>query len=152
MKQVFFVPLFLTLVLSAPIQAFANASEVSSNASATLSMGSGSLVIGSLVIGSLVVSSAGLLSAGGQFVVESVEKTADGAVFVLSNMSQDLSKAGKISVRVSGNASGAASVIAGQSVQLVAESAGTLIMASGEIVAFIPNQIGQSLMHHSNVN
>ena len=152
MKQVFFVPLFLTLVLSVPMQAFANASEVSSNASATLSMGVGSLVIGSLVIGSLVIGSAGLVSAGGQFLVESVEKTVDGAVFVLSNMSQDLSKAGKISVRVSGNASGAASVIAGQSVQLVAESAGTVIMASGEIVAFIPNQIGQSLMHHSNVN
>jgi hypothetical protein len=147
MKQHFFapkllVPVLLVLALSTPVQVFANASEASSNASGMLSIGAGSMVAGSV----------GLLAAGGQFVVESVEKTVDGTVFVISNMSQDLSKAGKISVRVSGNASGTASVVAGQSVQLVAESAGTVIMASGEIIAFIPNEIGQSLMHHSSVN
>jgi hypothetical protein len=142
MMKKFILPLLCSLILSAPAQATGNTSEASANASGTLSMGAGSLVYGS----------GALLSAGGQFVVESVEKTADGFVYVLSNMSQDLSKAGKISVRLSGNASGNASVVAGQSVQVLTESAGTVIMASGEIIAFIPNEIGQSLMHHSGVN
>ena len=138
MQPLFISPLLFTLALSMPIQAFANASEASANASATLSMGEASIVVGSIA----------LLSVGGQFVVESVEKTADGFVYVLSNISQDLSKVGNISVRVGGNAL----MVAGQSVQVVTESVGAVIMASGEIVAFIPNQIGQSLMYHSNVN
>jgi hypothetical protein len=146
MMKKFILPLLISLTFSTPVLATGNASEASANASATLSMGAASIVVGSV----------SLLSAGGQFLVESVEKTADGFVYVLGNMSQDLSKAGKISVRVignaSGNASGAASVLAGQSVQVLTESAGTVIMVSGEIIAFIPNEIGQSLIHHSSLN
>lgn len=142
MKSYFILPLLVTLALTSPAQAAGNASTASANASATLSMGAGSVVVGSV----------SLLSAGGQFVVESVEKTVDGTVIVLSGAAHDLSKASKISVRVSGNASGAASVVAGQSVQVLTESAGAVIMASGQVIAFIPNEIGQSLMHHSSVN
>jgi hypothetical protein len=146
MMKKFILPILISSTLSTPALATGNASEASANASATLSMGAASIVVGSVL----------MLSAGGQFVVESVEKTADGFVYVIGNMSQDLSKAGKISVRVggnaSGNASGAALVVAGQSVQVLAESTGTVIMASGEIIAFIPNEIGQSLIHHSSLN
>jgi hypothetical protein len=41
--------------------------------------------------------------------------------------------------------------VAGQSVGIVVEVAGSALVASGKIIAFIPNEIGQSLIHHSRV-
>jgi hypothetical protein len=84
-------------------------------------------------------------------VVESVEKTAEGALMVLRGFANGASEASKFSVKVGGDASGALSVAAGQSVEVVAETVGSAIMASGKVIAFIPNVMGQSLMHHSSL-
>lgn len=135
------VTLLIFMALPHASAASANGSEMSANASRTLSVGVGSVLIGSV----------SLAAASGTLVVESVEKTIDGTIIVLRGISNGASEAGKFSVKVAGNASGAASVAVGQSVQVVAESVGYAVIASGEIIAFIPNEIGQSLMHHSRV-
>lgn len=139
-----FKPMIYALSLSlclvtAPIFA---ASENSSNPSADISVATGSIVLGSAV----------LLSASGELIVESVEKIGNGVAYVLKNISQDASKASKVSVQLSGNVAGTASVVAGQSVEVVAESTGAAIMASGKLIAFIPNEIGKSLVYHQQVN
>ena len=137
-------PLFYALTLSISLLAtpvFAN-SENSANSSADISIAAGSIIVGSAL----------LLSASGELVVESIEKVGNGVVFVLKNMSQDASKASKVSVQLSGNLAGAASVLAGQSVEVLAESTGAAIMASGKLIAFIPNEIGNSLIYHQEIH
>lgn len=49
-----------------------------------------------------------------------------------------VSEAGNFSVKVTGDVSGAASVVVGQSVEVVAETVGSAIIASGKVIAFIP--------------
>lgn len=141
MKCKLVIPLLMSLALNVPAYAVGNASQTSANASAALSVGVGSVLAGSAM----------LAVATGQAVVESVEKTADGIVMVLRGIGNGMSEAGKFSVRVGGDISGAASVTVGQSVEVVAESTGQVIIASGKVIAFIPNEIGKSLMHHSPV-
>ena len=133
--------LLISMLLSHAPLALANGSEMSANASRTLSVGVGSVLIGS----------ASLAAASGTLIVESIEKTADGVIMVLQGVANGASQAGKFSIKVAKNTSGAASVAVGQSVKVVAESVGYAVIASGEIIAFIPNEIGQSLMHHSRV-
>lgn len=140
MKTVVISALLCAFCLNA--QATGNASEASANASATLSAGVGSVVAGSALLG----------LASGQFVVESVENTAEGVIFLLKGLAKGASEATQFSVKVAGNASGAASVAVGQSVEVVAEAAGSAIIASGKIIAFIPNEVGKSLVHHSRLN
>jgi len=37
-------------------------------------------------------------------------------------------------------------------VEVVAMSAGQALVASGKVLAFIPNESGKALLHHSKVN
>ncbi len=138
MKQLFIATLLAASMVS-PLPVLANGSEASADASKTLSVG----------VGSIVVGSASLVAASGQVVVESVEKTADGMFMVLQVVGAGVSEAGKFSVKITGDVSGAALLTVGQSVEVVAETVGSAIIASGKVIAFIPNEIGQSLMHHS---
>lgn len=103
MKRHFVIPLLLTLTLAIPAHAAGNASEASANASAVMSVGVSSILLGS----------ASLAAASGQAIVESVEKTADGIVMVLRGIGTGASEAGKFSVRIGGDISGAASVTVG---------------------------------------
>lgn len=59
------------------------------------------------------------------------------------------SEAATVSVRASATAVGAASVVVGSTVQVVAESAGHSLYVAGRLIAFIPNEIGRALIHHS---
>lgn len=111
MKRNLVLSILLGLALTSPAQAAGNASEASANASAMFSVG----------VGSVLLDSVSLVAATGQMVVESVEKTADGIVLVLRGIAEGASEAGKFSVQIGGEVSGAASVTLGQSVQVVAD-------------------------------
>lgn len=140
-KNKLFFAALLSIVVSMPAHA-TSGSEASSKTSEMLSVGVGSILIGS----------ASLVAASGKMVVEGVEKTADGIVFILAGVGTGVSEAGKFSVNIGGDISGAASVTVGQSVEVLTETAGSAIIASGKVIAFIPNEIGKSLMHHSRVD
>ena len=109
MKQLLMATLLATAIVS-PLSALANGSAASLDASKTLSVG----------VGSIVVGSASLVAASGQIVVESVENTADGVLMVLHGVGVGVSEAGKFSLKITGDVSGAASVAVGQSVEVVA--------------------------------
>ncbi len=95
----------------------------------------------------VVVGSLSLLAASGTAVVASVETAGDASVIVLAGASQ----AAEASVRLSGRAARGASLAVGASVEVVAISSGYLLVAAGKAIAFIPNEIGKALLHHSRV-
>jgi hypothetical protein len=97
-------------------------------------------VAGSLVAGSIVG-----VAVTGSAVVESVQAVGDGIEIVLAGAGQ----ASRATVRLSGEAARGLSVGAGTVLQVVAMSAGHALVLSGKVLAFIPNEVGQALLHHA---
>lgn len=82
---------------------------------------------------------------GSELTVKSVQATADGVTLVLRGASDAL----ETSARVSAQVAHKASVGVGTVVKVVAESTGHALVASGELLAFVPNEIGRALLHHA---
>lgn len=94
----------------------------------------------------LAASAAGWAAyAGSEFRVKAIQASGDGVVLVL----QGASGAVETSAKVAGTAVRAASVGVGTSVNVVAQSTGYALLASGFLLAFVPNEIGRALLHHS---
>ncbi len=125
--------LLLCLSLSAgPVLA---ASETLSGGSALSAQGSAMIVTGSLDV----------LTAGASVVVESVTVAGESVVVVVDG----LSEAGKLTLRLSGAALGGASLAVGATLEVVSMSTGYLLVSAGEVLAFLPNEAGRTLLHHS---
>ena len=127
----------LTLSAGAPGLVHAAASENLSNGSQNLSQGSAVVVAGSM----------SMLVASGQVVVASVETVGEGIVIVLKGASE----AGGASIQMSAQAAKGLSLAAGTVVNVVALSTGHMLVMSGKAIAFIPNELGKALLHHSKV-
>ena len=82
---------------------------------------------------------------GSELVVKAVQASGDGAVLILQGASGTI----EASAKVAGQALHAAGVGVGTSVQVVAESTGTALVASGVLLAFVPNELGRALLHHA---
>ena len=111
-----------------------------------------------LVVGSVVADASGgkngvagasliLAASGAVFVVKAVEASASGIVYVLERTSDGA----RVSVEVLGKAASGASAAIGTTVTVSAIGAGTLLVASGQTLAFIPNALGQALLHNERV-
>lgn len=96
----------------------------------------------SLLAGSVVAWTA---YQGSEFTVKAVRASGEGVELIL----QGASGAIETSAKVSGEAARAASVRVGTSVRVLAESTGYALLASGVLLAFVPNEIGRSLLHHA---
>lgn len=131
----------LCLGFAAPAPALSEVSQASANASESLSRATGSVVVGT----------ASLLYVGSMLVIEGVEKSGESVVIVLKGVAQGVSEATTVSVRVAASAIGNTSLAVGSAVKVVAEGSGYALYLSGKLIAFIPNEIGQSLVHHSPV-
>ncbi|MEY4750744.1 MAG: hypothetical protein RIQ60_2958 [Pseudomonadota bacterium] len=88
-----------------------------------------------------------VLSAGVQLVVVAVTVTATGTVWVLERASDGA----RIVLRLSGNVVKGASIGAGAALSVTALSAGWLLVASGEALCFVPNELGSTLMHNERL-
>ncbi|MES2148575.1 MAG: hypothetical protein V4508_02165 [Pseudomonadota bacterium] len=106
-----------------------------SNASELVAEGSALVVYGSL----------SAVAASGTVLVESVETAGDASLLVLAGASN----AGRAAVRLSGRAARGASNLAGSAISVVALSTGFVLVAAGQVIAFIPNEMGKALLHHS---
>ncbi|KPC55273.1 hypothetical protein [Amantichitinum ursilacus] len=146
--------LFASLFTAAVLAASPLLSQAATDASTTIGSGFALSTAGVLVstegkpfegsIGAPVGSAAGvaLVVVGVVMVASdtaeiSVTKTADGSKAVIRLSAQALRKAG---------------VVAGSVVQGVSEATGYSLIASGQLLAFIPNQTGQSLLQHSRIS
>jgi len=129
----------LTLFLFAvPIQwASAQSESHGSQGSGAISAGSGEIIAGSLDI----------IASGSELVVTSVERIGESTVIV----AKGASAAGAESVKLSISAVAGASLAVGAVLQVVAYSTGYSLMAAGQVLAFIPNEVGRSLLHRQRV-
>lgn len=87
------------------------------------------------------------VAAGSVLVLASVEVLADGTVWVL----QRASDGARIVVKWSALSAGMASVAVGTAITVTAVGAGWVLSTAGEVLALIPNTLGQALLHHERV-
>lgn len=105
-------------------------SELSANGSATIAEGSLAVVQGSA-----------------DMVVVAVQAVGDGLRVTL----QGSARVGKVVLSVPMAVAGGLSYAAGQTVTVIAEGAGWLIVRAGEVIAFVPNEAGKALLHSKPV-
>lgn len=88
-----------------------------------------------------------LLSGGVMLAVVSVEASARGTVWVLERASDGA----RVSVRFAGKVLGGAALSVGTAVAVTAIGSGVVLSAAGQAIAFIPNEIGASLLHNEKI-
>lgn len=123
-------------------------------AQSDVSIGLSALPLASVVVGASMGGSEGAVAlpmvlshAGGELVVRSVAASAQGTAYVLERAADGVSAV----VQVSGQAAGALSVGVGTVVTTSAIGAGVIISAAGQVLAFIPNAVGQALLHNERL-
>lgn len=85
-----------------------------------------------------------VLSAGVVLTVVSVQVVAGAAVWVV----QRASDGARMVIRWGSQAAGVASVALGTAVTVTAVSAGYILSAAGQAIAFVPNALGASLLYN----
>src|SRR5262245_20075441 len=88
-----------------------------------------------------------VLSTGVALTVVAVEVSAAGTVWVLERASDGA----RIVVRFAGRVAEGASVAVGTAVVVTVLSAGYVLSAAGQAIAFIPNAIGASLLYNERI-
>lgn len=93
----------------------------------------------------VVAGSVQLIQASSQLVVAGLEAAGESAVVVLRGASEGVT----VSVQMSAELAREASIAVGDTVRVVAESVGHALYVGARLIAFIPNEIGRALVHHS---
>jgi len=94
-----------------------------------------------------VAAPSAVLVSGAAFTVVAVEALAEGTVWVLERASDGA----RFSVRFGSQVVGASVVVAGTLVVTTVVAAGCVLSAAGEAIAFIPNEIGRSLIYDERI-
>lgn len=89
-----------------------------------------------------------LAGMGSAFVVAGIGKGTKDSVEVILDASRG---AGKISVNLARASFEKLGISVGTTVRAVAESTGTLLIASGKLLAFIPDKVGEALLYNARV-
>ena len=94
-----------------------------------------------------VMAPVALISAGAALTVVAVEGASVGTVWVLERVSDGV----RASVTLSAEAARGLSVAVGTVVVVSAVTAGWVLSAAGQAVAFIPNELGKALLHNERI-
>ena len=154
MNRLFFKQMLLAASLSAalvtgPARAQSEASLVLSALPVASVVGAASTVAGSAVAGAAAVSAvpAALAVSGAVLVVKAVEVSAPGTVIVLERASDGA----RASVELSGRAASGVVAGVGTAVAVSVIGAGVVLSAAGEVLCFIPNELGRALLHNERL-
>lgn len=154
MNRSFFKQMLLAASLSAalvtgPARAQSEASLVLSALPVASVVGAGSAVAGSAAAGAAAVSAvpAALAVSGAVLVVKAVEVSARGTVIVLERASDGA----RASVELSGRAASGVVTGVGTAVAVSVIGAGVVLSAAGEVLCFIPNELGRALLHNERL-
>lgn len=129
-------------VMTAP--RIANAQSEASALSGLSALPIASVVVGaSAVAGSVIAVPIVLSTTGAVLVVKTVESTARGTIYVLERASDGA----RVSLEIAGKAVAGSVLFAGASVLVTLAGAGVVLSVAGEAIAFIPNAIGNALLH-----
>ncbi len=137
MKVLRIASLLIAATLTSGIAAAQNASAASANASISMSQLTASVVAGT----------ASVLATAASLTVVAVEQAGESMVLML----KDVSTGATVSIKASARTAGNASLAAGTVLLVTASAAGYSIYLAGRLIAFIPNEIGKSLVYHSRV-
>jgi len=96
-----------------------------------------------LPVAVLVAAPAMLLSGGAALTVVAVEASAEGTVWVLERASDG--------ARASLKLAGQSAMAVGTGVVVTAMASGWVLSAAGQAIAFVPNEIGASLLYNERV-
>ncbi len=137
------------VVGAAPARAQSEASLVLSALPVASGVGTAGAVAGSAVAGAAAVSALPVAMAvsGAVLVVKVVDVSARGTVIVLERASDGA----RASVALSGRAAAGASVGVGTVVAVSVIGAGVVLSAAGEVLCFIPNELGRALLHNERI-
>jgi len=103
--------------------------------------------LSALPVAMIVAAPAMLLAGGAMLTVVSVRASATGTVWVLERASDGA----RATLQFAGDVAGASLAASGAAVMVTALSTGWLISAAGQAIAFVPNQIGASLLHNERI-
>ncbi len=134
--------LALILALGGPARAQSEAS-IALSALPVASM----VVTASTAAAAVSVVPVALSVAGAVVVVKAVEVTARGTVYVLERVSDGA----RASVEVGARGVSAVSVGVGTALAVSVIGTGVLLSAAGEVIAFIPNELGRALLHNERI-
>jgi hypothetical protein len=106
-------------------------------------------VAGSAAAGAVAVSAlpVALTVSGAVLVVKTVEVSARGTVIVLERASDGA----RASVELTGRAASGVAASVGTAVAVSVIGTGVLLSAAGEVLCFIPNEIGRALLHNERI-
>lgn len=93
----------------------------------------------------IVAGSVETLAGSANLTVTAVETSAAGTVLVL----QGASEAATVSVRLLPEVAAGLSRAVGATVEVVTEASGYALIHAGQLIAYIPNELANSLLHHS---
>lgn len=133
--------------------ATASPARAQSEASAALSLMPVASVVGSAVAGSAAAGSvagaavalpAALSMGGAVLTVVAVDASARGTVYVLERASDGA----RVSIKVATRAASAAAHGVGTVLSCSVIGSGVILSAAGEVLAFVPNALGQALLHN----
>lgn len=136
--------LAMALLFTAPAQAQSEASALSALSAVPVA----SVVVGGSAVGASVVAVPVILStAGAVLVIKTIESTARGTMYLLERASDGVSA----SIEIVGSGVRGASNLVGASVVVGVVGAGVVLSVAGEAIAFIPNALGQALLHNERL-
>ena len=130
----------MSVVSALSILAFIVVTTFATNARAQASEAS---AVSALPIGVLSAAPVAVLASGVNLTVSAVEASAAGTTWVLERAADGA----RASVKLAGNAS----VAVGSSVAVTTMTAGYVLSVAGQAVAFIPNEIGASMLYNERV-
>ena len=104
-------------------------------------------IVGSAASATAMALPLALASAGSALVIKSVTLSARGTICLLERVSDGV----QLSVEIAARGIERAALVVGRTVQVVVLSAGVVLSVAGEAIAFVPNEIGRTLMHHERL-
>ncbi len=137
--------MLLAFAVLQPVPMLAHAQSEVSKASAESMMPLASVV--GAGVGASVALPVALSTAGAVLVIKGVEASGTGTVYVLERVSDGA----RASVQVSGKVAEGVSTTVGTAVTVSAIATGLVLSVGASVIAYIPNEIGRSLMHNTKV-
>ncbi len=134
--------LFSLMLLSQPLLAAPRQLSDASKGSEALSLGVAVVALGTM----------SALEGSGRIIVDSIEASAETTTLVLKRVADGASQASTVTLKLSGKALEKTALVVGAGLEISVVSTGYILISAGKALAFIPNQLGQSLLHHEKLN
>ena len=148
---------FANSILALTLSCTAVLAPVAARAQSDASLAVSTLPVASVVLSAAAVGTAAsavvavpaaLSVAGSQLVIKSVQASADAVVYVLERVSDGA----QASVRVSLGAGHYSIKQVDTAVSVVVTLTGVMLVATGEVLAYIPNEAGRTLLHSAKLS